>query len=81
METQVKKSKKPMILGIISLVAWIIPLVGAIVSIFGIVIASKRLKEDKCKAYKIGLWLNIVGLASAILCFAYTYYLIMDNMM
>ena len=49
MEIQVKKSKKPMILGIVSLVAWIIPIVGAIVSVFGIVISSKRLKEDKFK--------------------------------
>lgn len=80
METQVKKSKKPMILGIISLVAWIIPIVGAIVSVFGIVISSKRLKEDKCKAYKIGLGLNILGLISSILYFAYSYYLIMNNM-
>lgn len=81
METQVKKSKKPMILGIISLAVWIIPIVGAIVSTFGIVIAVKGLKEDKCKAYKIALWLNIVGLASAILCFVYTYYLIVKSMM
>ncbi|CEP43549.1 hypothetical protein [Paraclostridium sordellii] len=80
METQVKKSKKPMILGIISLVAWIIPIVGAIVSIFGIAISSKRLKEDKCKAYKIGLVLNIAGLVLSILYFAYSYYLIMNNM-
>lgn len=80
METQVKKSKKPMILGIISLVAWIIPIVGAIVSVFGIVISSKRLKEDKCKAYKIGLVLNILGLVSSILYFAYSYYLIVNNM-
>lgn len=78
METQVKKSKKPMILGIISLVAWIIPLVGAIVSIFGIVIASKRLKEGTCKAYKIGLLLNIIGLLLSILYFAYSYYLFMN---
>ncbi|CEN29933.1 MAG: hypothetical protein ACLUG9_17025 [Paraclostridium sordellii] len=80
MEIQVKKSKKPMILGIISLVAWIIPIVGAIVSIFGIVIASKRLKEGICKYYKIGLWLNIVGLVLSIVYFAYSYYLIMNNM-
>lgn len=81
METKIKKSKKPMILGIISLVAWIIPIVGAIVSIFGIVLSSKKLKEDKCKAYKISLWLNIAGLVSAILCFTYTFYSIMNKMM
>lgn len=80
MENQIKKSKKPMVLGIVSLVAWIIPLVGAIVSILGIAIASKRLKEDKCKAYKIGLGLNIVGLVLSILYFAYSYYVIMNNM-
>lgn len=80
MEIQVKKSKKPMILGIVSLVAWIIPIVGAIVSVFGIVISSKRLKEDKCKAYKISLGLNILGLVLSILYFAYSYYLIMNKM-
>lgn len=49
-------------------------------SVFGIVISSKRLKEDKCKAYKIGLGLNILGLVSSILYFTYSYYLIVNNM-
>ena len=80
MEVKIKKSKKPMILGIISLVAWVIPIVGTIVSACGIIMSSKRLKEDQCKAYKIGVWLNIVGLILAILYFAYSYYLIMNNM-
>lgn len=80
MEIQVKKSKKPMVLGIISLVAWIIPLIGVIVSIFGIVISAKRLKEDKCKAYKIGLSLNIVGIILSILCWIFATYSIMSRM-
>lgn len=80
MEVKIKKSTKPMILGIISLVAWVIPIVGVIVSVWGIIISSKRLKENRCKAYKIGLWVNIVGLILAILYFAYSYYLIMNNM-
>ncbi|WP_373598738.1 hypothetical protein [Paraclostridium bifermentans] len=80
METEVRKSRKPMVLGIISLVAWIIPLIGMIVSGFGIAISLKRLKEDKCKAYKIGLGLSIVGLILAIGYFAFSYYLIMNHM-
>lgn len=80
MECEIKKSKKPMVLGIISLVAWIIPLLGMIVSGFGIAISLKRLKEYKCKAYKIGLGLSIVGLILAIAYFAFSYYLIMYSM-
>lgn len=79
MENQIKKSKKPMVLGIISLVAWFIPIIGLIVSTFGIVISSKRLKEDKCKAYKIGLILNIIGIVLSVLCWIFSSYLYMSN--
>lgn len=80
MENQTKKSKKPMVLGMVSLVAWLIPIIGFITSTFGIVISSKRLKEDKCKAYKIGLSLNIVGIILSVLYFIISYYLIMNKM-
>lgn len=79
MENQTQKSKKPMVLGIVSLVAWTIPIIGLIVGTFGIVISLKKLKEDKCKAYKIGLSLNIIGIILSILCWIFTTYLIMKN--
>ena len=80
METNVKKSKKPITLGIISLITWIIPIIGAIVSICGIVSSSRRLKEYKCKAYQIGFGLNIVGLILTILNFGIGFYLRMKMM-
>lgn len=84
MENQVKKSKKPMalpmVLGVVSLVAWLIPIVGVITSTLGIVISSKRLKEDKCKAYKIGLSLNIVGIILSVLYWIFATYSIMNKM-
>lgn len=69
MENQIKKSKVPMILGVISCVAWLIPLIGGIVSIVGIVMSVKKMKEFSCKAYKIGLILNIIGLVLTIINF------------
>lgn len=80
MESQVKKSKLPMILGVLSLVAWIIPIIGAIVSTFGIVISSKKLKEGNCKAYKIGHTLNIVGIILSVIHFAIAYYIQVNAM-
>lgn len=52
MDIQVKKSKTPMILEMWSLISWIIPAIGLITSIAGIVISSKRLKKGNCKAQK-----------------------------
>ncbi|WP_415308692.1 hypothetical protein, partial [Clostridium perfringens] len=62
MDNQIKKSKAPMILGVISCIAWLIPLIGIVTSIVGIVLSSKKIKEFSCKAYKIALTLNIIGL-------------------
>lgn len=75
MDIQVKKPKAPMILGVSSLIAWIIPAIGLIVSIAGIIISSKRLKEDNCKAYKIGRILSIVGIVLSVAYFAILYYI------
>lgn len=75
MESKIKKSKAPMILGVSSLIAWIIPAIGLIVSIAGIIISSKRLKEDNCKAYKIGRILSIVGIVLSVAYFAILYYI------
>lgn len=80
MENQIKKSKKPMILGVLGLVTWIVPIIGLIVSTFGIAISLKRLKEDKCKAYQIGLLLNIIGIVLSLLCWIFASYLHMKNM-
>ncbi|CEO06143.1 hypothetical protein [Paraclostridium sordellii] len=80
MELEAKKSKAPIILGVLSLIAWLIPILGLIISGFGIVISSKNLKKYNCKAYKIGFALSIIGLILAIGYFALSYYLIMNGM-
>lgn len=43
--TEFKKSKSPLVLGIISLIAWFIPIIGAPVTITGIVISIKKIKQ------------------------------------
>lgn len=75
MNIELKKSKAPMILGVLSLITWIIPALGLIISGFGIAISSKNLKKYNCKAYKIGRILSIIGLILAIVYFAVLYYL------
>ncbi|CEJ72897.1 Uncharacterised protein [[Clostridium] sordellii] len=80
MELEAKKSKAPIILGVLSLIAWLIPILGLIISGFGIVISSKNIKKYNCKAYKIGFVLSIIGLILAIGYFALSYYLIMNGM-
>ena len=67
MENQIKKSKSPIILGVISCIAWFFPLIGLIISILGIIMSSKKIKEFSCKAYKIALALNIIGLVLTII--------------
>lgn len=69
MENQIKKSKAPMILGVISCIVWLIPLIGIVTSIVGIVLSTKKMKEFSCKAYKIALALNIIGLVLTVIFF------------
>ena len=80
MENQIKKSKAPMILGVISCVTWLIPLIGGVVSIVGIVMSVKKLKEFNCKAYKIGLALNIIGLVLTIINFVAGFLIIYNQL-
>lgn len=62
MESKIKKSKVPIILGIMNCFFWFFPLIGIFSSIIGISISLKKIKEFKCKEYKIALNLNIIGL-------------------
>lgn len=70
-----KKSKAPMTLGILSLISWIIPALGLLLSISGIVVSSKQIKRDSCKAYKIGLKLSIAGIILSVIYFGIAYYI------
>ncbi|MGL4730605.1 MAG: hypothetical protein ACRCW0_03350 [Clostridium sp.] len=80
MQEQIKISKAPLGLGIASLVTWLIPLIGGITSIVGIVLSVKNLKIVKCKAYKIGLALNIVGLVATIVNFIISFIIIYNTL-
>lgn len=71
-------SKAPLVLGIISLFAWLIPIAGLIISIVGIVVSYMNLKIEKIKAYRIGLVLNIIGLVITIGYLILSYYVIFN---
>ena len=56
------------VLGLISIVAWILPLVGYPVTIVGIVLSAKAIKQDKTNLKaKIGLGLSIAGLVATLI--------------
>ncbi|MCC3863855.1 hypothetical protein K0040_05955 [Terrisporobacter petrolearius] len=82
MEGQIQEQKRykaPMVLGIVNLFSWFIPLIGVITGIFGILVSRKRLKEQKFKAYKIGLILSIIGLVLSLLNWVLAVYLAYTN--
>ncbi len=80
MDNQIKKSKAPIILGVISCVDWLIPLVGIVTSIVGIILSYKKIKEFSCKAYKIALALNIIGLLLTIINFVVGFIMIYNKL-
>lgn len=61
-----KESKLPLTLGILSLVLWVYPLIGTVVSIYGIMQSKKALKISDNKLYKITMAFNIIGLIVAL---------------
>jgi hypothetical protein len=57
-----KNAKNGLVFGIVSLIAWILPIAGYPVSILGIYYSSKGIKSElKTKAI-IGLVLSVIGL-------------------
>lgn len=82
MEEQIQEQKRykaPMVLGIVNLFSWLIPLIGVITGVFGILVSRKRLKEQKLKAYKIGMILSIIGLVLSLSNWALAVYLFYTN--
>lgn len=59
---QNKKSNAGFILGIISLIAWLLPLAGYPVSIVGLVLSIKAKKNPENKTAIAGIILSIIGL-------------------
>lgn len=60
------KATVGLVLGIISLIAWLLPLAGLPVSIVGLVLSAKSLKSEKRGLAVAGLVLNIIGLVATI---------------
>lgn len=59
---QNKKSNAGFVLGIISLIAWLLPLAGYPVSIVGLVLSIKAKKNPENKTAIAGIILSIIGL-------------------
>lgn len=64
-----EKAKTSLILGIIGLIAWLLPLAGYPITIVGIVKASKSLKCSKSGMATAGLVLSIIGLVLTVINF------------
>jgi len=70
-----------LVLGIISLVAWLIPLIGAPVSIVGIILAALgRRSLSRRTMAGWGLALSILGLLLTIIFYAYSFSLIYNSL-
>ncbi|GKX68287.1 hypothetical protein [Inconstantimicrobium mannanitabidum] len=62
---QPNQSKSPLVLGILSLITWILPIVGYPVSIVGIIMSVKQMKVENNTKIKICLGLNILGVIAS----------------
>ena len=62
MNTTTTKSKAPIILGVLSVITWLLPIIGVPVSIAGIVVSAK-----KGSVHKLGLILSILGIILSII--------------
>jgi len=51
-----------LILGIISFIAWYIPIFGFPVSLIGMALGVKDITNPSKKMARVGIWLNVVGL-------------------
>ncbi len=69
------KATAGLVLGIVSMVAWFIPLIGLPMSIIGIVYSSKGLKSAKRGKAIAGLVLSIIGLVLSLINAAWGAYL------
>lgn len=59
-ESRAKRAKVGFVLGLIGIIAWIIPIIGLPVGICGIVFSSLGLESSKRKKAIIGLTLSII---------------------
>ena len=81
MNNQNNKAVVGLILGIASLLAWLLPLLGYPVSIVGIVMGALGTKSEKRSMAIVGLVLSIIGLILTIGNSAYGVYLALNEIM
>ncbi len=60
------KAIASLVLGLVGLIAWLLPLAGYPVTIVGIVMGVKGLKSEKKSLAIAGLILSIIGLAATL---------------
>ena len=78
MNKQNNKAIAGLVLGITSLLAWLLPLLGYPVSIVGIIMGALGKKSEKKNIAIVGLVLSIIGL---VLNSAYGVYLALNELM
>ncbi len=66
-------------IGIIMLIAWIIPLVGLILAIIGLVTGAISYADSKSVMARAGIFLNSLGLGLAMLNIIVTFYLFLSG--
>ena len=81
MNKQNNKAIAGLVLGITSLLAWLLPLLGYPVSIVGIIKTTKRKKSEKKNIAIVGLVLSIIGLVLTLGNSAYGVYLALNELM
>ncbi len=69
-----------LVLGIIGLIAWLIPLLGYPITITGLVLGIKSRKSEKRNMAIAGIVLCSIGLALSIICHIVSTYLVMQTM-
>jgi len=62
-----------MVLGLISIIGWIVPLVGFPLTILAIIFGSLGLKSDKKGRAKVGLILGVVFFVITLASFTYAF--------
>ncbi|MCR6514569.1 hypothetical protein M4I33_06720 [Clostridium sp. LY3-2] len=79
METTLQIKRWPMRLAISGLFLWVIPIVGIVINIIGIVKSIMSYREDKLNIYKVALILNSLEIVLVIVNFIVTIKLVIDS--
>lgn len=75
-----KPSSAPLILGLVSFGGLLIPIVGVVCGIIGIILSVKDMKKPNSKYGKIGLILSIIGLILSFAIWIFATMILMSEM-